>query len=374
MIPFIDLMEQYRRLKSEIGSGIQQVLEHGKYIMGPEVYELENRLADYVGVRHVISCSSGTDALLMPLMAWNIGKGDAVFTSTFTFIATAEVVSLLGATPVFIDIDPGTWNIDPNSLEEKIRQTIAEGKLIPKVVIPVDIFGLPADYEAIESIAAKYGIKVLEDAAQSFGGIYKGKKTGSFGNAAGTSFFPAKPLGCYGDGGAVLTDDDKLAGELRSIRAHGQGGDKYNNIRTGINGRLDTIQAAVLLAKLNVFDMELLRRNEIADKYTRGLRGVVKTQTIPDGCSSSWAQYSIAVGSYDEREYIREKLTVCEIPTGIYYPRPLHLQEAFSYLGYSEGDFVVAEDVSKRIMSVPMHPYLPDETIEKIIEIIEISI
>lgn len=371
MIEFIDLKEQYRCLQHDIDSNIEKVLKHGKYILGPEVKELEQKLAAYAGVRHVISCSNGTDALLMPLMAWNVSRGDAVFTTPFTFIATAEVISLLGATPVFVDIDPDTYNIDVKLLEQFVKKTVDEGKLNPKAVIPVNLFGMPADYDRINDIAQKYDLKILEDAAQSFGSIYKQKKAGSLGDAAATSFFPAKPLGCYGDGGAIFTDDDELAEKLFSIRVHGQGSDKYENVRTGINGRLDTIQAAILLAKLTAFDGELGARNRIAAKYTFGLKDVLKTPSVPEDLISSWAQYSVLAGSQNEREIIRDALKKAGVPTAVYYPLPLHLQHAFRDLGCQEGDFPVSEDVSRRIFSLPMHPYIDDETIEKITEVIQ---
>lgn len=371
MIEFIDLMEQYRCLQNDIDSNIEKVLKHGKYILGPEVAELEQRIADYAGVKHVISCSNGTDALLMPLMAWGVGSGHAVFTTPFTFIATAEVISLLGATPVFVDIDPDTYNIDVKMLERSIKKTIVEGKLEPKAIIPVDLFGLPADYDNITAIAKKYGLMVLEDAAQSFGSVYKQKKAGSLGNAAATSFFPAKPLGCYGDGGAIFTNEDELSEKLFSIRVHGQGSGKYENVRIGINGRLDTIQAAILLAKLKAFDDELAARNNIAFKYTLGLKNVLKTPSVPDGSVSSWAQYSVLARGQKEREMIRDQLKDAGMPTGVYYPVPLHLQQVFRNLGYREGDFPVAEDASRRIFSLPMHPYIQDETIKKITEVIQ---
>lgn len=371
MIEFIDLKEQYRYLQNEMKSNIETVLKHGKYILGPEVKELEQQLAEYAGVRHAISCSNGTDALLMTLMAWGVGRGDAVFTTPFTFIATAEVISLLGATPIFVDIDADTYNIDVKMLEQSIERTVNEGKLNPKAIIPVDLFGLPADYDAIINVARKSGLKVLEDAAQSFGSIYKQKRAGSLADAAATSFFPAKPLGCYGDGGAIFTDEDELAEKLMSIRVHGQGRDKYENVRIGINGRLDTIQAAILLAKLKVFDEELRARNQIALKYTLGLKNVLKTPSIPNELVSSWAQYSVLAEDQKKREILREKLNKAGVPTAVYYPIPLHLQQTFQYLGYKEGDFPVSEDVSRRIFSLPMHPYLKDETIEEIIKAIQ---
>jgi UDP-2-acetamido-2-deoxy-ribo-hexuluronate aminotransferase len=371
LIQFIDLKEQYRLHKERIDNNIQTVLDHGKYIMGPEIEELEKKLGEYAGVRHVVSCSSGTDALLMPLLAWGIGRGDAVFTTVFSFVATAEVISLVGATPVFIDINADTYNIDPELLEETIQDTIMEGKLRPRAIITVDLFGLPAEYDKIHSIARKFGLKVLEDAAQGFGGKYKGKSACSFGDAAGTSFFPAKPLGCYGDGGAIFTNDEKLADKLKSIRVHGQGTDKYDNVRTGINGRLDTIQAAILLAKLEIFDDELEARNRIAAKYTSELGCVVKTPKVPEGMKSCWAQYSVLTRDLAERRAFQEKLKAADIPTAIYYPRPLHLQTAYNSLGYGMSDFPVAADISGRILSLPMHPYLSDNGVDRIIEVMK---
>lgn len=371
MVQFIDLAAQYKKLKEDIDENIHKVLNHGKYIMGPEVAELENKLVEYVGVKHCISCSNGTDALLMPLMAWGIGEGDAVFTTPFTFNATAEVVSLLGATPVFADIDPYTYNIDPVMLEEAIERVISEGKLTPKAIIPVDLFGLPAEYDKIEDIARKYGLKVLEDAAQGFGGLYKGRRAGSFGDAAGTSFFPAKPLGCYGDGGAIFTNDDDLAAVLKSIRVHGQGSDKYDNVRVGLNARLDTIQAAILLPKLKAFaDYELDERNRFAEMYTQGLNGVVKTPVVPERLVSSWAQYSVLAASGSERAALQENLKAAGVPTMVYYSKPLHLQTAYSGLGYKKGDFPVSEGVSERVFSLPMHPYLEEKVIELVVKTI----
>ena len=371
MVQFIDLAAQYKNLKEDIDKNIHKVLNHGKYIMGPEVGELESKLAEYVGVKHCTSCSSGTDALLMPLMAWGIGEGDAVFTTSFTFIATAEVVSLLGATPVFADIDPDTYNIDPVKLEETIERVISEGKLKPKAIIPVDLFGLPSDYERIEAIAEKYGMKILEDAAQGLGGVYKGRKAGSFGDAAGTSFFPAKPLGCYGDGGAIFTNNDDLAAVLKSIRVHGQGSDKYDNVRVGLNARIDTLQAAILLPKLRAFmEYELDARNRFAAMYTEGLKDVVKTPVVPEGLASSWAQYSVLASSAEERDALREKLKAEGIPTMVYYVKPLHLQTAYCGLGYKKGDFEVSEDVSSRIFSLPIHPYLEEDVVRIVIDTI----
>jgi len=363
LLPFIDLKSQQQRIKDNIHTAINNVLEHGQYIMGREVFKLEEELSKFTGAKHTVSCSSGTDALLMALMALGIERGDAVFTSPFTFIATAEVISLLGAVPVFVEIDPETYNINPLKLEETIQRT-KKCLFKPKAIITVDLFGLPCDYDAINEIGKKYGIYVIEDAAQGFGGQYKEKKAGSLAPMACTSFFPAKPLGCYGDGGAIFLNDDTLHQKLLSIRIHGQGRDKYENIRIGINGRLDTIQAAILLEKLKIFPEELELRNEVANKYSLKLKNVVKTPTIPEGYISSWAQYSVLLENVELRDKFQSHLKEKGIPTAIYYPIPLHLQKAFSYLAYKEGDFPVSEDISKRIVSLPMHPYLKDEDID----------
>jgi len=364
-IPFIDLKAQYSHIEDEIRSGIDKVLAHGQFIMGPEVKELEAELARFAGVEHAISCSSGTDALLMPLMAYDIGPGDAVFTTTFTFVATAEVISLLGATPVFVDIDPRTFNIDPASLKVAIETTLDEGSLRPRGVITVDLFGLPADFDAIAPIAAEHDLFVLEDAAQSFGATYKERRVGTLGHVASTSFFPAKPLGCYGDGGAVFTDDGDLAAKLRSIRVHGQGSDKYNNVRIGINGRLDTFQAAILLPKLRIFPDELEARQKVAARYNAGLGNVVETPYVPDGHTSAWAQYSILT---DDRDGLQAALKQAEIPTAIYYPKPLHMQDAYADLAQGQNRFPNAEEAAKRILSLPFHPYLDEGTQRTIID------
>jgi UDP-2-acetamido-2-deoxy-ribo-hexuluronate aminotransferase len=382
MIPFIDLKTQFKNLESDIRDAINGVLDHGRFILGPEVADLEKQLADFTGAKHAISCSSGTDALLMPLMAKEIGPGDIVFTTPFTFIATAEVISLLGATPVFVDIDPITFNMDPAKLKQAINavktlnrevyplpETVSSGA-VPKAVIPVDLFGLPADYDTIMDIAGHENLFVLEDAAQGFGGTYKGRQAGSLAHAGATSFFPAKPLGCYGDGGAIFTDDEELAEKLLSVRVHGQGKDKYNNIRIGLNARLDTMQAAVLLQKLKIFPQEISARHKAATNYSNALaelREEIKTPCIPAEYSSAWAQYSLLS---DKRDLRIEDLQRENIPTAIYYPKPLHLQGAFSKLGYKAGDFPVSESVSQRIFSLPMHPYLDDVLINKIAEII----
>ncbi|MEO5377376.1 MAG: DegT/DnrJ/EryC1/StrS family aminotransferase [Magnetococcus sp. DMHC-6] len=367
-IAFIDLEAQQDLLRPDMERNIHIVFQHGNYIMGPEVSELESKLAEFAGVKHAISCSSGTDALLMGLMAYDIGPGDAVFTTTFTFIATAEVVSLLGATPVFVDIDPKTFNIDPAKLERAILKVKQEGKLIPRGIIPVDLFGLPADYDAIDLIAEKNGLFVIEDAAQGFGGVYKGKQAGSFGHAAATSFFPAKPLGCYGDGGALFTNDDQLAEKFISFRVHGKGSEKYDNIRIGVNARLDTLQAAILLPKLAVFPKELLARQQVANRYELGLKNFVETPQVPRDYFSAWAQYSILS---DRRDDIQAALKKAGIPSGIYYPKSLHLQTAFHTLGYQEGDFPIAEMASRRVLGLPMHPYLKPVDIDRIVHVIQ---
>ncbi len=381
-IPFIDLTTQQASIRPDIEQGIERVLRHGKYILGPEVKELEERLAAYVGVKHGISCSSGTDALLIPLMAFGVGPGDAIFTTPFTFIATAEVIALLGATPVFVDIDPRTFNIDPDKLELVIRAVQANdpalsplpkttsgnadhNRLIPKGIIPVDLFGMPADYDRIMAVADRYKLFVLEDAAQSFGAEYRGRRAGSLGNVAATSFFPAKPLGCYGDGGAILTNDDDLAERMISIRVHGTGAVKYDNIRIGINGRMDTLQAAILLPKLEILPEEIRNRQRIAEAYTAALGGVssLVPPVVPMGMMSAWSQYSVLAADETVREALQRELHASGIPTAVYYPKPLHMQAAFAQLGYRPEDFPISLDCSKRIFSLPMHPYLTAEKI-----------
>ena len=369
-MPFIDLKAQQRKIHSSILEKIQTVLTHGQYILGPEVRELEERLAAYVGARHAITCSSGTDALLMVLMAKGVGPGDAIFTTPFTFIATAEVVQLLGATPVFVDINPTTYNIDPEALKNALVDFVKDSPtagLKPRGIIAVDLFGQPADYDRINTLARDHGLFVLEDAAQSFGATYHGHRAGALAEAAATSFFPAKPLGCYGDGGAVFTDDDDLATTLTSIRNHGQGTDRYDNVRLGINGRLDTLQAAVLLAKLEIFDAEVAGRQEIAQRYHDGLRDVVVVPEVALGFSSIWAQYSV---ESEARADIMDRLKEAGVPTAIYYPKPLHLQEVFRGLGYRPGDFPVSEAAAARIFSLPMHPYLEKDDQDRIIGIV----
>ncbi len=358
---FIDLAAQQARIQDSIEARIRTVLDHGKYIMGPEVAELEARLARFAGVREAVACASGTDALLMALMAYDIGPGDAVITTPFTFIATAEVISFLGATPVFADIDPVTYNIDPETIDATV-QSLTEKRpdLHSKAIIAVDLFGLPADYDAIDAVARKHDLYVIEDAAQSFGATCKGRRAGSLAEVACTSFFPAKPLGCYGDGGAVLTANPELADKMRSIRVHGQGSDKYDNIRIGINGRLDTLQAAILLAKIEIFEDEIRRRQAAARRYTDGLAEIpgLVAPTVPAEHSSVWAQYSILAQNAGHRTSLQAVLKGASVPTAIYYPKPLHLQAACASLPYHRGDFPVSEETADRIFSIPMHPYL----------------
>lgn len=382
--PFIDLSSQQRKIRPRMERRMFNVLSHGKYIMGPEVSELESQLADYVGVNHCVSCSSGTDALLMALMAKDIGPGDAILTTPFTFFATAEVIALLGAIPIFVDIDAQTFNMDPDALERAVdalnqedweacpmpRAAEAE-RLVPKGIIAVDLFGQPCDYDRINAIASKNNLFVIEDAAQSMGAQYKGRRANALAEIGCTSFFPAKPLGGYGDGGAVFTDSDGIAEELVSIRVHGQGSDKYENRRIGLNGRLDTLQAAVLLTKLEIFPEEIDFRQAAADRYARLLADYSSSLTspfVPDDMNSVWAQYSVLAKDAQYRERVQKGLSASAIPTAIYYPRPLHLQTAFSQLGYQAGDFPVSEDVGSRIFSLPMHPYLTEAVQQRIVD------
>jgi dTDP-4-amino-4,6-dideoxygalactose transaminase len=373
-IPFIDLKTQYRQIENRIKDNIETVLEHGAYVMGPEIGELETRLAEYTGVSRAVSCSSGTDALLMSLMALGVGPGDAVFTTPFTFIATAEVVALLGATPIFVDVDPVTFNLDADDLRRKIRHVKENRKeLTPKGVIAVDIFGQPADYDAIEPLVHNSGLFLVVDAAQSFGATYKGRSVCSLGDLACTSFFPAKPLGCYGDGGMVFVNNEELHKLLVSIRVHGMGSHKYDNDRLGLTARLDSIQAAVLLAKFEIFPDEIAKRQEVANRYAELLSRVdgLTPPSVPEGNVSVWAQYCVLARDSEQRAEVMAKLSEASIPTGIYYPKPLHLQKTFASLGYKEGDFPVSEDVASRIFALPMHPYLTAEDQETIVKVIE---
>ncbi len=365
---FIDLKTQQNRIRDGLKTRFDRILDHGAYIMGPEVDELEEKLADYCGVKHTISCSSGTDALLIPLMAWGIGPGDAVFTTPFTYVATAEVIALLGATPVFVDVYESTFNIDCEKLESAIQNTISEGDLTPKAIIPVDLFGVPARYRLIDDIAKKYDLKVIEDAAQSFGASIRNQKVGTFGDVAATSFYPAKPLGCYGDGGAIFTDNDDLAKQCKAIRIHGTTTDRYHSELIGLNGRLDSMQAAVLLEKLTIFDEELDLKEKISIQYRKNLKNC---QSIPKEYVSSHALFSIVLESDQQRSQTIKKLEQNDIPTAIYYKFPIHLMKAFSYLGYQKGDFQISENLSKKILSLPMHPYLSEDDVELIINQIQ---
>ncbi len=362
---FRDLSAQYKVLKKEIDESINSVIDSSQYILGKPVIELEKKLADYVGVKHCISCANGTDALILVLMAWGIGKGDAVFAPDFTFFATINCAMGRGATPVLVDIDERTFNMCPESLEKAIKRVIKEGKLVPKVIITVDLFGQCADYNRIEEIADKYGLLILEDAAQGFGGNIGGKKACSFGDVAITSFFPAKPLGCYGDGGAIFTDNDDLAESLVSIRSQGRSPkDKYDNLDIGLNSRLDTIQAAILIPKFKAFeDYELEAVNKIAMQYNKLLEEYVEIPYVPEGYLSSWAQYTIKLENEVVRNGLQKYLKGKGIPTMIYYPRGMHQQTAVKKYGFDRGDFSVTEKIVKTCLSLPMHPYLDDESI-----------
>lgn len=365
---FRDLKEQYRVIKDDMDTAIYKVLQDGNYISGKQVLELEQELAHYVGVKHCISCGNGTDALSMMLMAWNIKKGDAVFVPDFTFFATGEVVSFEGATPVFYDVESDTFNAKLESLQCAIETVLEEGKLNPRVIIAVDLFGQPANYPELEKIAKKYNLLLLEDGAQGFGGRIGMRRACSFGDAATTSFFPAKPLGCYGDGGAVFTDNDNTAEYLRSIRVHGKGSSKYDNVCIGWNSRLDTIQAAILMVKLKIFkEYELDAVNEVGQKYNYLLEGIVKTPVIAEDMYSSWAQYTIQLQSMEQRDGIQEYLKEQGIPTMIYYPKPMHRQEAFKGVKKYE-ECPNTEDLCKKVLSLPIHPYLKQEDILMIVE------
>jgi dTDP-4-amino-4,6-dideoxygalactose transaminase len=365
-VPFIDIGAQRRRLGKSIDEAVARVLTHCQFINGPEVTELEARLAEFSGAKHVVSCASGTDALLMVLMAKNIGRGDAVICPSFTFCATGEAVALTGATPVFVDVDEATFNIDATSLKKGIVAAKKQG-LKPRAVIPVDLFGQSADHDAIAAVAEAEGLFVLDDAAQGFGASYKGRRLGTLGHATATSFFPAKPLGCFGDGGAIFTDDSELAETLRSIRVHGQGSDKYDNVRLGLTGRLDTMQAAILLEKLKIFDDEIAARNEVAERYARGLGNVVTVPHLAAGCSSVWAQYTIRLPKGVNRDRFAAALKAQGIPTAIYYVKSMHQQTAYRDYPVAEGGLPVSEQLSDDVISLPMHAYLDEPTQERII-------
>lgn len=360
---FRDLKQQYRIVKADIDRAILDVAASGAYVMGPAVVELERMLADYVGTRHCVSCASGTDALMLALKAWGIGQGDAVFVPDFTFFASAEAVSSVGAIPVFVDVDCETFNINPVDLENKIQATIRTGELMPKVIMTVDLFGLPANYPAIRTIADSHHLLILEDGAQGFGGAVDGKKCCSFGDISTTSFFPAKPLGCYGDGGACFTDNDEWAALICSYRMHGKGASKYENVRIGMNSRLDTIQAAILQVKLKVFDNELAAINKAAAEYTARLANIVEAPAVPAGFRSSWAQYTIKLNSSAERNGLQAYLKGLGIPSMVYYPCPLHRQIAYRNSWRPESGCPIADNLCDVVLSLPIHPYLSSEEI-----------
>jgi UDP-2-acetamido-2-deoxy-ribo-hexuluronate aminotransferase len=368
MIPFIDLSNQYKRIQEEVEEAVLQVLRSGVYIMGPQVEALELALADFVGVRHAISCASGTDALVMALMAKGVGPGHAILTTPFTFMASAEAISLVGATPVFVDVQSDTFNLDPTELQRSIENL--DSDLEPLGIIAVDLFGLPADYPEIQAIADAHGLFVIEDAAQSFGASLGNRAAGALAPIGCTSFFPAKPLGCYGDGGAIFTDDDDLADVLRSVRVHGQGHDRYEHVRIGLTGRLDAIQAAVLSIKLKILPDEIEQRQRVASLYDQAIGSAgleLITPRVPPGRVSAWAQYSVLAKNSQARSAFQQALASAGVPTGVYYPKPLHLQQAFADLGHSKGHFPVAEDLSERIFSLPMHPYLDEGSVNEIV-------
>lgn len=371
-IPFIDLAYQQSLIQNEIKTAIDKVLTHGKYIMGPEVQALEGTLSEACGAKHTISCSSGTDAIIMALMALNVKAGDAVLVPSFTFAATAEAVAILGATPVFVDVNADDYNLSLSSLES--AYDAAQKEQINVVgIIPVDLFGLPAEYDTVEEFAKANDLWVMADGAQSFGGKYKDKSVGTNGLITTTSFFPAKPLGCYGDGGAIFTDSDEIAGKLRSIRVHGKGTDKYDNVRLGVNGRLDTIQAAILLEKHKIFDGEIEKRNKIARYYNEGLKDIVQVPVIDTERLSAWAQYTVQVDNAEERARITAHLKESGVPTAIYYPLPLHQQTCYKSYPASP-DMSTCESLSQKVFSLPMHPYFTSETQDYIIDALKKSV
>lgn len=369
---FRDLKQQYQILKADIDKAIFDVVASGAYIMGPQVKELERQLAGYVGTKHCISCANGTDALTLALKTWGIKPGDAVFVPDFTFFSSAETVSLEGATPVFVDVDRETFNIDPADLENKIEATIQKGTLSPKVIITVDLFGLPANYPTIRRIARKYNLFILEDGAQGFGGAVNGKRSCSFGDISTTSFFPSKPFGCYGDGGACFTDNDEWAALIDSYRMHGKDSSKYENVRIGMNSRLDTIQAAILQVKLKAFAEELAAVNKAAAAYTVQLADIVETPVVPDGFLSSWAQYTIKLSNKTERDGLQAYLKGKGIPSGIYYPNPMHRQTAYKSQRLPDSGCPVAGILCETVLSLPIHPYVSLEEINGICDAIRV--
>jgi len=366
---FKDLKKQYQHLKTEIDAAIQEVLDEGNFINGRQVREFEEQLAEYVGVKHCISCANGTDAMTMVLMAWNIKEGDAVFVPDFTFFSTAEVVALRGATPVFVDVKRDTFNIDVTKLELAIEQTRKEGKLTPKVIIPVDLFGLPAEHIETEKIAKKYNLLILEDGAQGLGGSINGKMACSFGDAATTSFFPAKPLGCYGDGGAVFTDNDELAEIIKSLKVHGKGKDKYDNVRIGLNSRLDTIQAAILKVKLKAFkESELAKVQELFEVYNKKLCSVVETPSLPENYATGVAQYTIKLKNVEQRDHLLAGLKNVHTPSFVYYQKSMHQQHALTNCAIKSDDLSISSDLCKTVISLPLHPYIEDNDINSIFD------
>lgn len=372
-VQFIDLKAQQDRIKPQLDARIQRVLAHGGYIMGPEVKEFETELSRFCGAKHVLGCANGTDALQLALLALNVRPGDAVFCPSFTFAATAEVVPLCGATPVFVDVEENSFNMDAASLGRSISAA-KEAGLRPAGIVPVDLFGLPADYDAIEAIAESEGLWIVADGAQSCGAIYKGRRTGSIGTIATTSFFPAKPLGCYGDGGAVFTGDDNLAVVLDSLRIHGKGSDKYDNARIGLNSRLDTLQAAILLEKLAIYEDEIARRQSVAKRYTDELSDVIATPVVEENCTSVWAQYTVRAKDAAERNRLMDTLKSHGVPSMVYYPRPLHTQTAYASYVRDPTGLPVAESLAARVLSLPMHPYLPEFEQDRVIAILRSSL
>ncbi|WP_041544519.1 MULTISPECIES: DegT/DnrJ/EryC1/StrS family aminotransferase [Chelativorans] len=368
---FIDLGKQRDRIQEKLEKRLAKVLAEGRYILGPEVAEFEEKIAAYLGVKYAIACANGTDALLIPLMAKGIGPGDAVFVPSFTFAATAEVVALAGASPVFVDIDPETYNIDIDSLQAAIAAVREKGELAPKAIIPVDLFGLAADYSAISRIAAREGLFVIEDAAQATGGSQGNTMCGAFGDVAGTSFYPAKPLGCYGDGGAMFTNDGDLAEILRSVAFHGKGQSQYDNVRIGVNSRLDTMQAAILIEKLAILSEEMELRQKVAARYSEALGDVVKVPAIPSGNRSAWAQYAIETPARDK---VRAALKEEGIPSVVYYEKPLHLQEAYAAYPRAPKGLEVSETLPERILCLPMHPYLSEADQDRVVATIRSAV
>ena len=365
-IPFIDVAAQRRRLGPAIDTAVARVLNHCQFILGPEVRTFEMQLAAFCGARHVVTCASGTDALVLALRAMGVGLGDAVLCPSFTFCATAEVAALVGATPVFVDVDAATFNVDAKGISGAAA-TARDAGLKPKAVIPVDLFGLPADHAAIAAAAKAENLWVLDDAAQGFGATYNNRRLGTFGQTTATSFFPAKPLGCYGDGGALITDDDEFAEVLRSLRVHGQGSDKYDNVRIGLASRLDTIQAAILSEKLKIFPEEIDARNKIANRYNDGLGDVAVVPRVPAGSTSVWAQYTIRL-SGNRRDAFAAALKAEGIPTAIYYPIPLHRQQAYKHYPVGKGGVAVSDKLASEVISLPMHAYLDTGTQDRIID------